>query len=635
MLPLPMTEFTTTGFYFSSFMFAIASLLLVIFSFIRWSADRTSFLVWSSAYALAGALIWPLTLDIASIISVIGINFVLLFALRRLIATTSLFGVFFLISLMMPSVYGIIWLIELIYSVNHSLTNDFFSALLWLGAILFISLMVANTAMWCWIVLARYSNLYFRFPRLRRAWREADQTSLSNPWVSVHVPCYSEPPEVVIDTLNALASLQYTQFEVLVIDNNTQDPSLWKPLEEHCKKLGDHFRFYHYDHLEGAKAGALNVALSLTAPQAQIISVIDADYIVEPDFLKKLIKFLDDPKVGFVQSCQDYCSWKKSHYLSACYYEYQTHFKLELPGQNEWDVNYTIGTMCLIRRKALEEAGGWAQWCLTEDSEVAVRIHALGYTGYYLKSTFGYGLIPETFESYKQQRFRWSAGPVQQFQRHWRLYLPWHRSGLTFVQKFGEIFHSLSTFFSEALNFIFNIPILAFCLWMNIAYHQSFILPPVILWLIPIAIIQNMMGNWISIRLLGGSWKDSLLSSIAARSLVYTRNMAFYKACFSKNLSWERTDKFKATSSWSRVFASSKEEMIMGCVYILIAIALFPFASFRQPDIIFLIWLSIINQIFSFFCAPLMALLSEKELRTQKENIKNFTEMKFSNIGES
>jgi hypothetical protein len=144
-----------------------------------------------------------------------------------------------------------------------------------------------------------------------------------------------------------------------------------------------------------------------------------------------------------------------------------------------------------------------------------------------------------------------------------------------------------------------------------------------------------MIGNWVHIRLLEGRWKDNFLTSIAARSLVYTRNLAFYKACFSKNLSWKRTDKFKTPSSLSRAFSSSKEEMIMGCVYIIIATALFPFVSFRQPDIIFLIWLGIINQIVSFFCAPVMALLSEKELRKQKENPKDFTELKFSSTGES
>jgi len=45
---------------------------------------------------------------------------------------------------------------------------------------------------------------------------------------------------------------------------------------------------------------------------------------------------------------------------------------------NERDAALTVRTMCLIRRTALEEAGGWAEWCVTEDSELALRIHALG-----------------------------------------------------------------------------------------------------------------------------------------------------------------------------------------------------------------------------------------------------------------
>ena len=80
--------------------------------------------------------------------------------------------------------------------------------------------------------------------------------------------------------------------------------------------------------------------------------------------------------------------------------------------------------MCLLRTAALRRAGGWAEWCLTEDSEVSVRIRAAGYRGIYLGETFGRGLIPETFDDYRKQRFRWTAGPVQQLRRHWRLFLP-------------------------------------------------------------------------------------------------------------------------------------------------------------------------------------------------------------------
>ena len=345
---------------------------------------------------------------------------------------------------------------------------------------------------------------------------------------------------------------------------------------------------------------------------------MDADYVVQPDFLEKLTPFFEDQKVGFVQACQDYRDWKCNLYQSACYFEYETHFKLELCGQNEWDVTYTIGTLCLIRRKALEKAGGWAEWCLTEDSEVAVRIHALGYAGYYLKNSFGYGLIPETFESYKQQRFRWTAGPVQQFQKHWPLYLPWSSKGrLTVVQKFGEIFHSLSTFFSEFLNILINIPILAVCLWFTIAKGHSFILPVSVLFFVPIAIVKNVICNWLSVKLLGGNWKNYFLSAIAARSLVFTRNKAFFMALISRSLKWKRTDKFKVLRNYSRVFYSSRSEIIMALVYIVLACILAYFVNFARPDIIFLIWLGIVNQAISFLCSPLMALISEKSLKNQ------------------
>jgi cellulose synthase/poly-beta-1,6-N-acetylglucosamine synthase-like glycosyltransferase len=56
--------------------------------------------------------------------------------------------------------------------------------------------------------------------------------------VSVHVPCYNEPPEMVKQTLNALANLDYPDFEVLIIDNNTKDPAVWEPVRDYCETLG-------------------------------------------------------------------------------------------------------------------------------------------------------------------------------------------------------------------------------------------------------------------------------------------------------------------------------------------------------------------------------------------------------------
>ncbi len=106
--------------------------------------------------------------------------------------------------------------------------------------------------------------------------------------------------------------------------------------------------------------------------------------------------------------------------------------------------------MSLIRRRALEEAGGWAEWCLTEDSELAIRIHAAGYDSVYLPQPYGRGLIPETFADYRKQRFRWTYGPVQELKRHWRLFLPGplgQPSALTLIQRLHHANHGLDVVF--------------------------------------------------------------------------------------------------------------------------------------------------------------------------------------------
>ncbi|MGD8790541.1 MAG: glycosyltransferase, partial [Burkholderiales bacterium] len=285
----------------------------------------------------------------------------------------------------------------------------------------------------------------------RREWRRprvpATATRRSHyPKVSLHVPAYAEPPELVIATLDSLAKLRYPNFEVLVIDNNTTDPALWRPVQAHCQRLGERFRFFHVDRLPGAKAGALNFALRHTAADAELIGVIDSDYQVKPDFLAALAGYFDDPNMGFVQTPQAYRNWRPVHYLRMCNWEYKLVFSTTMVSRNERMAAITVGTMGLIRRKVLEEIGGWAEWCVTEDSELSVRIHARGYRSVYLNAVFGEGLIPESFQDYTKQRFRWTYGPIQELRQHFRLFLPKplaRPSALTPAQKLHHLMHGL------------------------------------------------------------------------------------------------------------------------------------------------------------------------------------------------
>ena len=111
---------------------------------------------------------------------------------------------------------------------------------------------------------------------------------------------------MVIATLDALARLDYDNFEVILLDNNTRDPAVWQPVEAHCAMLGQTFRFFHLDDVKGFKAGALNDALRLTDPGADYIAVIDSDYQVEPFWLRRALPYFASPTVALVQGPQDY-----------------------------------------------------------------------------------------------------------------------------------------------------------------------------------------------------------------------------------------------------------------------------------------------------------------------------------------
>ena len=86
------------------------------------------------------------------------------------------------------------------------------------------------------------------------------------------------------------------------------------------------------------------------------------------------------------------------------------------------------GTMGLLRRSALEEVGGWDEWCITEDAEASLRLYAAGYQGVYVHESYGRGIMPLTFDALKRQRFRWCFGGMQLLRRHARLLLPGRRA---------------------------------------------------------------------------------------------------------------------------------------------------------------------------------------------------------------
>jgi exo-beta-1,3-glucanase (GH17 family)/cellulose synthase/poly-beta-1,6-N-acetylglucosamine synthase-like glycosyltransferase len=244
------------------------------------------------------------------------------------------------------------------------------------------------------------------------------------PKVSIHIPAYCEQPDMLKATLDAVARLDYANFECVLVINNTPDPALWRPVEEHCKTLGERFKFIRIDNLAGFKAGALRVALANTAPHAEIIGAIDSDYVVEPGWLKDLVPLFADARVGFVQSPQDHRDGNRSPMHRAMNAEYAGFFDIGMVQRNEFNAIVMHGTMCLVRRAAIESVGGWSSDTIVEDTDLGLAMLERGWVAHYTNRRYGYGLLPDTFEAYKRQRQRWAFGGFQLFSKHWRHLLP-------------------------------------------------------------------------------------------------------------------------------------------------------------------------------------------------------------------
>ena len=279
------------------------------------------------------------------------------------------------------------------------------------------------------------------------------------PMVSLQVPAYNEPVEVVEKTLKSLAGLNYPKFEVLVVDNNTPLQATWRPLEEICRRLGTNFHCLHLEQWPGYKSGALNFAVTQTDPRAEIIGIIDADYEVDPDFLRELVPAFADPKVAFVQTPQDYSDSTGDTFSESTYRGYKYFFEVSMPSRNERNAIIFAGTMGLIRRSVLEEIGGWDEWCITEDAEASLRILKKGYQSLYINRAFGSGMMPINFEGLKKQRFRWCFGGIQLLKKHWEALMPWAHwvdpeNRLTLAQRYYYLVGGLG-WFSDVFNLLF------------------------------------------------------------------------------------------------------------------------------------------------------------------------------------
>ena len=270
------------------------------------------------------------------------------------------------------------------------------------------------------------------------------------PLVSVHLPFFNEE-KVAGRLLNACVKLDYPhdRLEIVVVDDS--DDGTTDVARKYESEYPDLVKVIHRNDRTGFKGGALQVAMQHT--QAQYICLFDADYIPPPSFLKETIPYLlQDKRAAFVQARWTYLDGQFSWFAKAISLAIDIYAFVDQKARSFGNLlAHFSGTCGVFRRQAIEDVGGWSSDTVTEDLDLSVRLHLKGWRYIYVPTVACPGEIPKSFDSLRDQQFRWARGFSECLRRHAGSIL--RSKQLGFFQKLEAIMH-LTTYFISPLAII-------------------------------------------------------------------------------------------------------------------------------------------------------------------------------------
>lgn len=367
------------------------------------------------------------------------------------------------------------------------------------------------------------------------------------PFISIHLACANEPPDMVIQSVESLLAIDWPAFEVIVVDNNTTDPHAREKLAAWMAHRQDpRLRFAQWVQLPGYKAGALNQALALTDPAARWIAVVDADYVVDSKWFRQVQIHFQDPSVGLVQAPQAHRCWSARRFDRMMNWETEGFFRIGMHHRNERNAIIQHGTMTLVRAADLRRLR-WNEDCICEDTELGLRLLRSGYRAVYVDRVLGAGLLPMDFSAYARQRKRWAQGAMQILRLHARSLLG--NSRLTLAQRYHFLAGWLP-WLGDALHFLFSIIMIVFSLGM--VYLPTFVEPPLWLFVVPLVAFfaaRLLIGPLLYTRCVPCGLADRLGAAVAGMALSHRIARGVLQGLRGRRAVFEITQKASAASA--------------------------------------------------------------------------------------
>jgi len=380
------------------------------------------------------------------------------------------------------------------------------------------------------------------------------------PKVTIQLPMFNE--YYVIDRLiDATIKLDYpkNKLEIQILDDSTDDSRLvaQKKVKEY-KKKGFDITYIHRTNRDGHKAGAMREATKVA--KGQYIAVFDADFLPNPQFLKKTVPhFFTNPNIGMVQTRWSHINEDYSILTKAQSIGIDGHFMVEQVARNGSDLwmNFN-GTAGIWNRECIEDAGGWQSDTLTEDFDLSYRAELKGWKFKYLTDIANPAELPATVQAFKTQQFRWCKGSIQTavklIPRIWKSNESWKikLEALTHLTNYSV--HPLMI-----INILVTLPLLLFHerfehISLAVLFGAAFILS--------IGTFGPMVFYAVSQRALHKDWKHRMLwlpvLTMIGTGVAINNTRAWIEAVIGKKSEFVRTPKLKIESQKDKVAERSR-----------------------------------------------------------------------------
>src|ERR1700682_4556686 len=249
------------------------------------------------------------------------------------------------------------------------------------------------------------------------------------PRVTMQLPIFNEV-YVVERLLKSVSELDYPRhlLQIQVLDDSTDDTrEVTASCARELRSHGFDVELIHRVDRVGFKAGALEAGLA--SATGDFICILDADFVPQPELLRRSVHFFTDPKVGMIQTrwghlnrCYSMLTRVQAMFLDG-------HLLLEQTARSRSVRFFNFnGTAGLWRRSCIEEAGGWQHDTLTEDLDLSYRAQLAGWKFIFLPDVITPAELPVDMNGFKSQQHRWTKGSIQTCKkllpRIWRSELP-------------------------------------------------------------------------------------------------------------------------------------------------------------------------------------------------------------------